>query len=268
MQIDFVLSAIGEMVDFELLKRNKIEFDEKGNIVVNEFNETSVDNVFISGDAYRGPSTVVESIADGQAVANGILNKEKIELQRIEPENYKFDYNTRIKEIRSKKGIIVPSVEILSNNEETTVESKRCLECNFICNKCVEVCPNRANVAIKVPGFKDENQILHIDGLCNECGNCETFCPYQGAPYKDKFTLFWSEEDMKVNSNIGFLLLSENENVKFKLQLNDQIYILNINKEGSLVDLETEHQIKCKQSFDAILDVMWTAYKNHSYLFV
>ena len=54
------------------------------------------------------------------------------------------------------------------------------LDC-LACRACVTVCPNRANVLIDVPGFK-RKQILHIDGMCNECGNCAVFCPYEGRP--------------------------------------------------------------------------------------
>ena len=43
--------------------------------------------------------------------------------------------------------------------------------------------------------------------MCNECGNCAIFCPYSGRPYKDKFTLFWSEEDFRDSENSGFLPL-------------------------------------------------------------
>lgn len=268
LKIDSVLSAIGEIVDYDLLRSNGIEVSDSGKITTNEYLETNVENVFISGDAQRGPSTVVESIADGQAVVNGILNKENIALQRVEPENYEFDYQTRIKEIRAKKGVIVPTIETLSTDEETAAETKRCLECNFICNKCVEVCPNRANVPIKVPGLQNENQILHLDGLCNECGNCETFCPYDGAPYKDKFTLFWTEEDMNENPNDGFLLVTQENGVQFKLRLSKQYFLLNMDKNGKLVSLETEHQIPCKQTFDALLDFIWTSYNNYNYLFV
>ena len=63
-----------------------------------------------------------------------------------------------------------------------------------MCETCTEVCPNRANIAIAVPG-KRMRQIIHVDGMCNECGNCAIFCPYDSRPYKDKFTLFWSRED-------------------------------------------------------------------------
>jgi putative selenate reductase len=67
----------------------------------------------------------------------------------------------------------------------------------------VDVCPNRANVVVLVDG---REQILHVDALCNECGNCETFCPYDSAPYKEKFTLFESEQDMDESDNPGFLI--------------------------------------------------------------
>lgn len=71
------------------------------------------------------------------------------------------------------------------------------------------MCPNRANVAIKVPGLA-KHQVVHVDGMCNECGNCAVFCPYQeGRPYKDKLTLFWSEQDMENSENEGFLAVDE-----------------------------------------------------------
>ncbi|MBT3754856.1 MAG: putative selenate reductase subunit YgfK, partial [Candidatus Cloacimonetes bacterium] len=268
MQISSVLSAIGELVDYDILKANGIEVDDRGNIKIDEFKETNIENVFIAGDAYRGPSTVVESIADGQAVTNGILAKEGINLERVNPEDYEFDYATRIKEIRAKKGVINPTVEVLKTDDEVAAETKRCLECNFICNKCVEVCPNRANISVKVPGFENENQILHLDGLCNECGNCETFCPYDGAPYKDKFTLFWNNEDMKVNGNDGFLLISEGDNTEFKVRVNDKIYVVNFDNSGKLLSCISDHEIEQKAEFDSLMNIIWWTYENHRFLFV
>jgi len=41
--------------------------------------------------------------------------------------------------------------------------------------------------------------------MCNECGNCATFCPHGGRPYKDKFTVFSTEEDFKNSENQGVL---------------------------------------------------------------
>jgi putative selenate reductase len=43
--------------------------------------------------------------------------------------------------------------------------------------------------------------------MCNECGNCEVFCPYSSAPYKDKFTFFANGEDFEASENEGFMPL-------------------------------------------------------------
>jgi putative selenate reductase len=83
-------------------------------------------------------------------------------------------------------------------------EPERCLECATVCRVCAEVCPNRANICVIAEG---REQIAHIDGMCNECGNCATFCPYSGKPYRDKFTLFACEEDFAASENPGFLPL-------------------------------------------------------------
>ena len=29
--------------------------------------------------------------------------------------------------------------------------------------------------------YEGKPQIVHVDRMCNECGNCETFCPYASA---------------------------------------------------------------------------------------
>ena len=49
----------------------------------------------------------------------------------------------------------------------------------------------KQNLIVKVAGgYRDEYQVVHIDAFCNECGNCATFCPWDGRPYKDKLTVF------------------------------------------------------------------------------
>jgi len=70
----------------------------------------------------------------------------------------------------------------------------------------VQVCPNRANIAIEVKGL-DMPQIVHVDKMCNECGNCTEFCPYASEPCHDKFTLFQTAEDMEESHNAGVLFL-------------------------------------------------------------
>ena len=50
-------------------------------------------------------------------------------------------------------------------------------------------------------------QIVHVDKMCNECGNCTHFCPYASEPCHDKFTLFQTAEDMEDSQNAGVLFL-------------------------------------------------------------
>ena len=68
-------------------------------------------------------------------------------------------------------------------------------------------CPNRANVAVRLPDGRTE--IVPVDKMCNECGNCTAFCPYSSEPCKDKLTLFQTTEDMDDSKNFGFCFLPD-----------------------------------------------------------
>jgi len=210
---DSVLTAIGELVEYDLLEENGIAFDERGNIKVDQYNQTSLENVFITGDAYRGPATVVEGIADARKAVDGILELEEVAQPLLTLPQLAFDRSIQQTAVAAKKAVIHPQVAKVDFEQSYHEETERCLECNYMCDKCVEVCPNRANIAIQVdsPLLKDQNQVLHMDALCNECGNCATFCPYQGAPYLDKFTVFWDEEAFLESKNEGYLPITNDE---------------------------------------------------------
>ena len=78
--------------------------------------------------------------------------------------------------------------------------------CRVVCGSCASVCPNRANTVIQIGGKK---QMLHIDGMCNECGNCASFCAEKSAPYLEKLTVFCSAEELENSLNSGFAFLPE-----------------------------------------------------------
>ncbi|HHJ53527.1 MAG TPA: putative selenate reductase subunit YgfK, partial [Caldithrix abyssi] len=257
--IDTVISAIGEQVEREVLEKNGLRFDHQGRLVVDPATgETSVENVFIGGDALRGPSTVVESIADGKRAAEVIMRREQIEPDVLPDFRQKFDSQQRLIELRGRKGNIVPF-----NAQDHHQEAARCLACNFVCDKCVEVCPNRANVAIAVPGFHDSYQIIHMDALCNECGNCETFCPYSGAPYKEKITVFWTEADFLDSTNDGFYLMSRNGSFDFRTRLNGTIGTIQLDKDGKVLKSTYKEN---SPEFNAFLQILKTVHGQHSYL--
>ena len=76
------------------------------------------------------------------------------------------------------------------DQERVRAETARCLECDTYCGLCVSVCPNLAMQAYEVDpvasGLRQRYQVAVIADLCNECGNCTTFCPTAGRPYRDK----------------------------------------------------------------------------------
>ena len=186
---DLVISAVGEKVDAKLMADNGIEMERKGPAF-----KTNVENVWCAGDAHRGPATVVEGIADAAAFAEAVIGK--AHTYEI-PETA---YPSKVQAI-AKKGI-------LKMAKDACCEGSRCLDCSTVCENCADSCPNRANVVIKLSDGR--HQILHIDKMCNECGNCTQFCPYASEPCRDKFTLFQTKEDMDDSKNAGVLFLDEN----------------------------------------------------------
>ncbi|WP_422481413.1 putative selenate reductase subunit YgfK [Pleomorphochaeta sp. DL1XJH-081] len=210
--------------------------------------ETSVSGVYVLGDAQSGPSTVVRCIASArkavEAAIDAVLGSmeddghehhhdedgcscghdhdhdgddcccsadddDDDELTDEEIDGIEAEEDAFFSEIRAKKGKYVSAASLGSPIKAFAErEASRCLECSYICNKCVEVCPNRANVAIDMRFrndlFEHPYQIVHLDAFCNECGNCATFCPWEGAPYLDKLTVFSRSDDFENSENTGF----------------------------------------------------------------
>ena len=244
--VDSVISAIGEYTDSKFLSACGLKIEKNNRPHVNAKTlETNLKNVFIGGDALRGPSTVVESIADARKAAEAIIKREISDWEDLDKDfNLGFDRKQQIPEIYNKKShLILPKI---SEDDRVIAENEagRCLECNVICNKCVDVCPNRANLAIEIDkkeGFQDAYQILHLDALCNECGNCATFCPYDGKPYKDKLTLFTMMKDFKNSKNNGFIISGFPGNQLVTLRLKNNLWKLKLDKNDKLIPVDYEY---------------------------
>lgn len=271
--VNSVISAIGEYTDPKFLSACGLKIEKNNRPYADpETLETNLKNVFIGGDALRGPSTVVESIADARKAAEAIAKREISDWKNIDKDfNPGFDRKQQILEIYSKKSrLMTPKISeddwVIAENE-----AGRCLECNIICNKCVDVCPNRANVAIEIDkkeGFQDAYQIIHLDALCNECGNCATFCPYDGKPYKDKLTLFMTSEDFKNSKNDGFMITGSSGSQLITFRLDNNLWKLKINKNNELIIPE---DFKYPNNYDLkklkkIIMIISTVLKNYSYL--
>jgi putative selenate reductase len=163
----------------------------------------------VIGDAATGPATIVEAIASARKAVSAIVEREGG--ARWEALGPGFGASTDPLGLRATRDRLVPASDNRRHGRATdatlrATESTRCLGCEALCLKCVEVCPNRANTSVAVrDGFHDAVQVVHLDARCNECGNCATFCPWDGKPYTDKLTVFIGESDFRASTNPGFL---------------------------------------------------------------
>ncbi|MCA9624456.1 MAG: glutamate synthase [Myxococcales bacterium] len=96
------------------------------------------------------------------------------------------------------------------------------------CDKCVPVCPNDANFVYEVEAtssFSEEavvgaggalqrrpaipyvveraHQIGNYADFCNDCGNCDVFCPEDGGPYVEKPRFFGSKATFERDARHG-----------------------------------------------------------------
>jgi putative selenate reductase len=98
------------------------------------------------------------------------------------------------------------------------------------CDKCVPVCPNDANFTFDLPKqeipilkmrrdgdawkvverstlkIEERHQIGNFADFCNDCGNCDVFCPEDGGPYAIKPRFFGSLQAWEQDGGDGFFL--------------------------------------------------------------
>jgi len=251
LNFDSIITAIGQDIILDFLP--------------NDFTPEKYKNVFFGGDLVRGADSLINAIADGKNAAQTIINNvqtlnnsENTFDPKITLHDFQVKFSKRIygqhqpalnKEERNNFNLVHP---VLSE-EFAVEESSRCLFCDDICNVCVSVCPNLSNLyfesdqtGIQYPMLKiSENkfeitemktfsaaqkyQIINISDFCNECGNCNTFCPTKDAPYKIKPRFSLTEKSFNEEDNVYFI--SGNE-IRFKI--NGSVSTLKINSDGVL----------------------------------
>jgi len=240
-----VLVAIGQRPDTGFLRDSAV-VQEGSRIRVDETSGRAALRIYAGGDIVRGPAIIVEACADGRRAAAAICAELGVPFWTglpAEPTALAEEEIRRLKVARVRK---VPTTSVVGlpiaarggfdlveaglDEDAARSEAARCLECQKLCDRCVEVCPNRANLPIRVPtvnvrvpvlectrggvaavgeevvAIRQRRQILHIDDFCNECGNCTTFCAHDGRPYAAKPRLFLRREDYEAETENAFFL--------------------------------------------------------------
>jgi putative selenate reductase len=209
MPCDLLVEALGEACDPALMSRYGIAPGQDGRPLVDTDHQAAagVPMVWVGGDAARGPASIIAACADGKRAAFDILAAGGVTAVDRPYTPPKPDGAA----LAARGRIAFPLDPAEKDADRVLREAERCLECDSACLRCVEVCPNRANMAIPKSGtepYAQGLQILHVDALCNECGNCGFFCPYTGEPFRGKPTLFASRAALEASRNAGFAILA------------------------------------------------------------
>ncbi len=240
---DNIITAIGQDLELDFVPGNKL-------IINKDTFETQFPNIFAGGDAVRGADSLINAMSDGKNIAGiisirsgpGNENIPSEKMIKLSPAEFQKkqgfrEFGVNYPTINHKKRLTFDLVHPVLDDISAMKEAERCLYCDDICNTCVGVCPNFANMPfvseeMEIPVYravrkngtieietidrlsiKQKNQILNIGEFCNECGNCTTFCPTSGDPYKIK-PRFHLTEDSFDKEESGFYL--KGDSIKFK----------------------------------------------------
>ena len=226
---DSVIYAIGQAADTGYLEDSTVALAKNGAVRVEPESGRAANCVYAGGDLVRGPAIIIEACADGRRAAEAICKQLNIDFEPLAAPRPALTAQDiiEVKQVRARKQAQVRAatlppaerntfvlVEQTLTEDEARNEAGRCMQCATLCDKCIEVCPNRANasyqtnpvsltvsrlacldgrlVEVAQESFvvSQTRQIVHIDDLCNECGNCATFCVHTDKPYRDKPRLF------------------------------------------------------------------------------
>jgi putative selenate reductase len=243
---DTVIVAIGQRPDVAFLEGSSVSVGRRGTVDIDpETGCAAADRIYAGGDVVRGPATIIKACADGHRAAEAIceqlgvpFRRPRVELPTLSDEDIREVKRMRTRRHAQHDSPMLPLearerfelVEQTLPEDAALAEARRCVQCSHICDKCVEVCPNRANytyltspVEIQVPRLACQDgtlqvvgeetfqvtqtrQILHVEDFCNECGNCTTFCVHNGQPFVDKPRLFLNEEDFERAEDNAFYI--------------------------------------------------------------
>lgn len=149
---------------------------------------------------------------------------------------------------------------------DSVLELYDCINCDL----CISACPNDAIFAYEALPVEAETEILDLtgdgslrrapgegfviqtshqlavlEGACNECSNCEVYCPEQGAPYQVKEQLFLAAEAFHASGADGFCrvggaLLGRVHGHEFRLEVEPASNRASVTSDGVTLDLSWE----------------------------
>jgi putative selenate reductase len=239
---DTLLLAVSQHVSLGFFDGEPPELNRSGYLACNpETMETSLPGVYAVGDAAaHGPASIVQAAGDGKRAAAAILGRSlpgraphraPDDLPALLRRRARREWRVPVRQAPLSRCEGFAETTLGYTTDEAVAEARRCLDCDRYCSLCVSVCPNLAiltyasePMAVGLPGLTvrggrlepgptthfrvDQRlQVTVLTDLCNECGNCTTFCPTAGKPYRDKPRLYLDRADFEAEEDNAFLLV-------------------------------------------------------------
>jgi len=222
--LDTLILAISQHAVLDFFGEETIAVNNRGYIDVDPVTfETSVAGIYAGGDVVNdGPASIVTAVAAGKAIANTILQRQATvdETSRTVPTDLPEMLRRRSHREWRVAAPHTPlkdrddsrEVVLTYNAQQARAEAARCLDCDTYCSLCVGVCPNLAlltyetGVTAADGPVQQPYQVAVLADLCNECGNCTTFCPTAGRPYRDKPRLYLDRPEFEAQQDNAFMV--------------------------------------------------------------
>ena len=222
--LDMLILAISQHAVLDFFGEEAIEVNDRGYIEVDPVSfETSTPGVYAGGDVVNdGPASIVKAVAAGKAIAGAILQRQSPATTATR--TAKVDPSDLLRR-RSHREWRVPAphtpladrdesreVVLTYDAQQAREEAARCLDCDTYCSLCVGVCPNLAlltyetGISTQDAVVQQPYQVAVLTDLCNECGNCTTFCPTAGQPYRDKPRLYLNRPEFEAQQDNAFMV--------------------------------------------------------------
>jgi putative selenate reductase len=223
--LDTLILAISQVAVLDFLGDEDVRLNERGYIDVDPVTfRTTVPGVYAGGDvANEGPASIVKAAAAGKAIAAHILgsgpppaqaNSESVDTAAMQRRRSHRQWRTAAPELPLERRRGFDEVVLTYDADQARREAQRCLDCDQFCSICVGVCPNLALQTYEVDPATSpcgqRYQVAVIADLCNECGNCTTFCPTSGRPYLDKPRLYLDRAEFESQADNAFMVFGGN----------------------------------------------------------
>ena len=226
--LDTLILAISQHAVLDFFDEVPITLNQRGYIDVDPHTfETSVAGVYAGGDvANEGPASIVKAAAAGRAIADSILGRAaraahaaasgRADVADLQRRRSRRQWRLHPPQTSLAERHDFSEVVLAYTDAQAKAEAARCLDCDSYCSLCVGVCPNLALLTYETePGdgpapVTQRYQVAVLADLCNECGNCRTFCPTAGAPYRDKPRLFLDRGEFEAQRDNAFMITRRN----------------------------------------------------------